>query len=82
MFTAVWAFINTVVPKSIIEAIGEYVKTEQRLNNPVYFEEPCLSLSSSCTNEFDVIFSGLHLTCEEKRFFFTKCCDKGQNNNI
>lgn len=78
IFTAVWVFISSIAAKSIIEDISHFLKTDLRLHYQVYFEEPCLSLNSSYCNEFDVIFSGLHLTCKQKEFFLRKGLDQDQ----
>ena len=78
IFTAVWSCISSMATKSIIEGIVEFLKTDSRLHYRICFEEPCLNFNSHYCNDFDVIVSGLHLTCKHKNCLFTKCWNQGQ----
>lgn len=78
LFRAVWDFI---VAKPI-EGIVEILRRDQTLHFQAYFEEPYLTLNLNCTNECDVISSGLCLTFKQKRNLLTKCCNKGQCINV
>ena len=72
-----WAIICSNVAKAT-KNITLTLKADSRPNvSPRYYEEPYLNLNSD-HNEYDVVTSGLCLTCEQRKSLVKKCHQKGQ----